>query len=117
MKKWIQKLPVLAILLMVLFPFLPAQTASAQMPAHEMNMECMPGEDCEREMQKHCIEHCIELAQSVEQQLFWLQTQEITSPAVIVNPFTWQSANVRQLLSNHSPPVDPRLHRITVQRE
>lgn len=113
MKKWIHKLSLAVITVVVLFPFLPTQTISA----HDMSMECMSGEDCEREMQKRCLEHCLEMAQSVDQSVYTLV------PSVELGlPRTETLSSVyEQLFSflphNHSPPIDPRLNWITVQRE
>jgi hypothetical protein len=117
MKKWLQKLPLVAIALVVLFPFLPTPTTSAHDMHHDMSMECMPGEDCEQEMQKRCIEHCLEMAQSIEQSAYTLASS--VELGVVRTDFylAVYEQLVPSLPHNHSPPIDPRLHRITVQRE
>jgi hypothetical protein len=80
-------------------------------------MECMSGEDCDREMQKRCIEHCLEMAQSVDQTTFTLAPS--VELALVRTEFylTVYEQLVPSLPHNHSPPIDPRLDRITVQRE
>lgn len=117
MKNWIHKLTLAVITVVVLFPFLPTQTISAHDMHHDMSMECMSGEDCEREMQTRCLEHCLEMAQSVDQSVYTL----VPSVELGVTRIETLSNVYEQLFSflphNHSPPIDPRLNRITVQRE
>lgn len=106
------------VLLFGLSPFgLFASAGSVSEDSHEMmQMHCVDGGECE-EKERQCVEHCLELASISEQDQGALQRQElmVASEVEYISEFDYFNTDV--VLIELDPRIDPRLNRITVQRE